>query len=274
VNHLVLPKSRRGLLPFVTRSVPLQKDHPWCPNHADASKKCSTPRHSQRRDPAAGALSNNTRSPSKPQPARPPGDIANLAWCPGENWHGLCNSPSNSGFGGPGTGRPGNPRSYDRQADLQPPRLQKSRMQDSVAHGRPGFRGPWYRQAGESPLLFTGVLASSRRAPRGAHAEPRHPPRRATTLQGALVQAGRGIPSFIHRRAGSQPPGSARAQCRTASSVTADDHPSGGLGTGRPGNPLSYSARRLTSSRQRPSAAAPCHSPCRGRVATNLTITP
>ena len=81
-----------------------------------------------------------------------------------KNWHGFCNKPDNSGFGAPGTGRPGNPHSYDRQADLQPPRLQKSRMQDSVAPG-------------------------------------------AARFQGALVQAGRGIPFFIHRRAGLQPPG-------------------------------------------------------------------
>ncbi|MCY1522436.1 hypothetical protein D9M68_572930 [compost metagenome] len=161
----------------------------------------------------------------------PPGQPEKFPRAHWENWHGLCNRPDNSGFGAPGTGRPGNPHSYDRQADLQPPRLQKSRTQDSVAPGRPGFRGPWYRQAGESPFLSTGVLASRRR-------------------------------------------GSSGTQRRTASSASAGDHPSGGLGTGRPRIPLSYSARRLTSSRQRPSSSAACHSPCKGRAATKRSITP
>jgi len=45
-------------------------------------------------------------------------------------------------FGGPGTGRPGIPLSYNRS----PPSPQARQR------AKP-FRGPWYRQAGESPFL-------------------------------------------------------------------------------------------------------------------------
>ena len=47
---------------------------------------------------------------------------------------------------------------------------------DSIHHP---FRGPWYRQAGDSPL-YTG----------------RTPQRDASTLLGSLVQAGRGFPLY------------------------------------------------------------------------------
>jgi hypothetical protein len=47
---------------------------------------------------------------------------------------------------------------------------------DSIHHP---FRGPWYRQAGDSPL-YTG----------------RRSPRDAPTLLGSLVQAGRGFPLY------------------------------------------------------------------------------
>jgi hypothetical protein len=177
-------------------SRPGKKDHPWCLWRCTASKKCLTRGCHQPRNPPAATLKGNPPTRINPATTGPPGRQKRFSREPNKNWHDLCSRPGNSGFGALGTGRPGNPHSYDRQADLQPPRRQKRRMQDSVApgatrfqgalvqagrgipsfihrragfqppgfqrnptqdsvagqSGRPPFRGPWYRQAGESPL--------------------------------------------------------------------------------------------------------------------------
>ena len=119
------------------------------------------------------------------------------------------------------------------------------------------FRGPWYRQAGESPSLFAVTYAS--------HAV-RHSP---LDELGATGFGGLGT-----GRPGNPPLYSTRHTRHMPRHSSLDEHGAtrfGDLGTGRPGNPPLYSGRSVSCTRQRPSTSLPRHSPLSGRGDTSTS---
>ena len=122
--------------------------------------------------------------------------------------------------------------------------LLKTGMPPAIVHSvirfTTQFRGPWYRQAGDSPL-YTGLIPQLRRA---------HP------VLGSLVQAGRGFPLYTGLTPQCASPPVWEPWYRQA------------------GDSLFYCSRRWISSRQRSSTSLPAHSPCSGRAATTVSNNP
>ena len=123
-----------------------------------------------------------------------------------QNWHAPCNNPYISSFGGPGTGRPGEPLFYSQHRQFWGPRYRQAGP--SPLYTQYPFRGPWYRQAGISPLLFVqfhlqppapSVLCTGPLAVQGARGHHRqqqtflailHPPAHRLALQAQLPLPG------------------------------------------------------------------------------------